>query len=462
MEIGIPPALQALCRGEAVLSAQGETLGAALSSLTAEHPRLVERILSGGRLAMDVDAFAGGRDLRLRGGLRAITAPDQEVQLRLREARLSASSTERYTRQIILPEVGIEGQARLRDARVVVIGAGGLGAPALTYLAAAGVGHLGIVDGDWVERTNLHRQPLHRDQDVGNGKAESAQRALLELNPEVEVSIHPVFLTAENALGILTGYDLIVNGSDNFPTRYLVNDAAAILALPWIDASILRFEGQVAVYLPGGGCYRCLFPSPPPPGSVPSCAEAGVIGALAGQVGSIQALEAVKLILGAGESLAGRLMVVDALLARSHSFPIARDPGCPVCGDHPTQRGLIDYEAFCGAPLPGGASTAASELAPEEAGRLLGSQVVQWLDVRPPAAGPRATIPGAIFVPLEEIAAGDLPLDPQREVLVFCDIGRRSQIAADLLTQRGFKARSLASGLVGWRAAGLPVQEAHD
>lgn len=459
VQIEIPAPLQPLC-GEQTVEVSGGTLGEALRALQAAHPALGARLLPGGRgLAPDVDAHLDGKELRLRGGLQAPLPDGARVSLQLRRARLQGPQADRYARQVVLPEVGPEGQERLAEAKVLVVGAGGLGAPVLTYLAAAGVGHIGIVDGDVVERSNLHRQPIHRDRDVGTNKAESARRFLLELRPEADVTVYPVYLTAENALGIFSGYDLIVNGSDNFPTRYLLSDAATLLARSWVDASILRFEGQVAVYLPGGGCYRCLFPSPPPAGSVPSCAEAGVIGALAGQIGSMQALEAAKLILGAGESLAGRLLVVDALMAQQRSFPILRDPQCPVCGDHPTQRTLVDYEALCGSPMPGAAVRRTASVEMEEARALLAQPHVQWLDVRPACAGPRETIPGARWMPLEELAGGELALDPAREVVAFCDIGRRSLLAVDILFQRGFAVRSVEGGLLAWRAAGLPLQE---
>ncbi len=459
MELTLAPELRPLAGGQRALGAAGTTLREALEGLRAAHGALLARIVMDGQIAQDVDILLGGRDLRLCGGLRAPLSPDASVDVRLLRPEAVFGGMERYIRQVILSEVGALGQLRLRRARVLVVGAGGLGAPVLSYLAAAGVGHLGIVDGDRVERSNLHRQPIYRDGDVGERKADVARRALLALNPDIEVDALPVYLTATNALGTLRGYDLVVNGSDNFPTRYLVSDAATLLGLPWIDGSILRFEGQAAVYLPGGGCYRCLFPTPPPPGSVPSCAEAGVIGALAGQVGAIQALEAVKLILGAGESLAGRLLVVDALFARQKSFPIRRDPLCPVCGDHPTQHELVDYEAFCGAPSPGGQVPMLAPITAQEAEVLLRTGCAQWLDVRPASALPRPTIPGAVQVPLEEVATGDLPFDQDREIVAFCDIGQRSRIAADLLGQRGYRARSLEGGIVSWHAAGLPLEE---
>lgn len=260
----------------------------------------------------------------------------------------------RYHRQMILPQVGPEGQARLRGASVVVVGAGGLGVPVLLYLAAAGVGRLGVVEMDQVELSNLHRQVLYTTMDVGRPKAEVAAERLKALNPHVEVEAFPVRLTSENALGILGRFDLIVDASDNFPTRYLVNDAAVLLDRPLVYGAIYQFDGQVAVFHHRTGkgemgpCYRCLFPKPPPPGSVPSCAEAGVFGVLPAVVGSLMATEALKILLGIGEALAGGLLLYDALLAHFRKITLRRNPACPVCGDHPTQTTLIDYEAFCG------------------------------------------------------------------------------------------------------------------
>ncbi len=253
----------------------------------------------------------------------------------------------RYSRHIILPEVGGKGQKRLLAARVAIVGAGGLGSPAALYLAAAGVGTLGIIDGDVVDLSNLQRQILHHVQDIGRPKTESARESIAAINPEVQVIPHPVRLSSENALSILADYDLVLNACDNFPTRYLVNDACVLLGKPLVDGSIFRFEGQVTVYRPGQGCYRCLFPAPPPPGSVPTCAQAGVLGAVAGLIGVIQATEVIKLILGIGRSLAGRLLLVDALAMNGREVQIRRDPACPVCGDSPTITHLIDYNEFC-------------------------------------------------------------------------------------------------------------------
>ena len=263
---------------------------------------------------------------------------------------LTPYQVQRYSRHIIMPQVGSAGQRKMLDAKVLVIGAGGLGSPVSIYLALAGVGTLGIVDFDTVDITNLQRQLLHHNADIGRRKVESATDTLKAYNPDVVVVPHEEPLTSENAMGIMTDYDVIVNGADNFPARYLVNDAAYLNNKPLVDGSILIFDGMASVFLPGEGCYRCLFPEPPPPGEVPSCAEAGVLGMLPGLVGSIQATETVKLIMGIGESLSGRLLLIDALDMDFRTVKLRRNPECPLCGDNPTVTELIDYEAFCGMP----------------------------------------------------------------------------------------------------------------
>ena len=263
---------------------------------------------------------------------------------------LTPYQVERYSRHIIMPQVGSKGQRKLLEAKVLVIGAGGLGSPVAIYLALAGVGTIGIVDFDTVDVTNLQRQILHQDKDVGRRKVESAKETLNAYNPDVTVITHEEPLTSDNAMEIIAGYDVVVNGADNFPARYLVNDAAYLSNKPLVDGSILIFDGQTTVFLPGKGCYRCLFPEPPPPGEVPSCAEAGVLGMLPGLVGSIQATETVKLIMGVGESLSGRLLLIDALDMDFTSVKVRRNVDCPLCGDNPTVTELIDYDAFCGVP----------------------------------------------------------------------------------------------------------------
>jgi molybdopterin/thiamine biosynthesis adenylyltransferase len=264
---------------------------------------------------------------------------------------LSVEQARRYARHIILSEVGPIGQRKLLAAKVLLIGAGGLGSPAALYLAAAGVGTLGVVDYDVVDLSNLHRQIIHGHANIGRPKVESVAQRLRDVNPDVRVVAHSEPIAASNALEIISPYDVVVNGSDNFPTRYLVNDACYLLGKPLVDGSLFRFEGQATVYLPGKGCYRCLFPAPPPPGAVPSCAEAGVLGAMCGVIGTIQAVETIKLLLGLGEPLVNRLLLFDSLGMEFREVNTRRDPNCPLCGDNPTIRELIDYEAFCGAPV---------------------------------------------------------------------------------------------------------------
>ncbi len=354
---------------------------------------------------------------------------------------LSEEHLERYSRQIILDEVGVEGQRKLLDARVLIVGAGGLGSPTAIYLAAAGVGTLGIVDGDRVDLTNLHRQPLHFTHDVGRPKTQSARRTLEDINPGITIETYQVPLTSENAMEILAGYDVVINGSDNFPTRYLVNDACVMLEKPLVDASILKWEGQATVFLPGQGCYRCLFPTPPPPGAVPSCAEGGIVGALAGHMGTRQAIEAVKIILGAGTTLAGRLLIFDALEGETRVVRYRRNPACPVCGDHPTVTALIDYDAFCGVPQRHAA--AAEETVPvvsvEEARTLLEHGEAQLVDVREPWEYEQARIPGALLIPMGQVPARLDEFDRGRTVIVQCATGVRSGQVVEQLTRDGWR-----------------------
>lgn len=365
---------------------------------------------------------------------------------------LSPAELVRYARHLTLTEVGVSGQDRLARARVLLVGAGGLGSPAALYLAAAGVGTLGVVDGDAVELSNLQRQVLHGTAAVGRAKTESARERLADLNPHVRVETHPVRLTSENALDILGRYDFALDGSDNFPTRYLVNDASVLLRKPYVYGSIFRFDGQVSVFAaPGGPCYRCLFAEPPPPDLVPNCAEAGVLGVLPGLIGSLQALEAIKLILGVGESLVGRLLLVEALKVRFRELSVQRDPACAVCGDAPTVTRLVDYEAYCGigsATEPGQAEVGASDLF----GRLAGSDGPLVVDVREPWEWEIAHIAGSRLVPLGELADRLRELDPRAEIVTVCHKGQRSLMAQQLLQGAGFQARSLTGGIDAWAA----------
>ncbi len=366
--------------------------------------------------------------------------------------RLHPLEFTRYGRHLVLPEVGLEGQARLRAARVLVVGAGGLGSPAALYLAAAGVGRLGLVDDDRVDLSNLQRQILYGTADVGRPKLEVARRRLADLNPHVTLDLHPLRLSAANAREVLAGYDVIVDGTDNFATRYLVNDACVLLGRPDVYGSIFRFEAQVAVFgAAGGPCYRCLYPEPPPPGAVPSCAEGGVLGVLPGLAGALQAAEAIKLILGRGEALVGRLLLVDALAMRFRELQVPRDRNCPLCGEAPTIRELRDLEPVCAAPPP----DPALEIEPEELARLLAAEVPPLLlDVRTHEEWAICRLPGARLVPLAELPGRLAELEPGREIVAYCHHGMRSALAASLLRERGFSgARTLSGGIDGWAAS---------
>ena len=355
----------------------------------------------------------------------------------------------RYSRHLILPEVGLEGQRRLKAGRVLLVGAGGLGSPAALYLAAAGVGTLGIVDFDTVDLTNLQRQVLHGTAAVGRPKLDSATARLHDLNPHVTVEPFPVRLTSANALDILRGFDVVVDGSDNFPTRYLVNDACVLLGKPLVYGSIFRFDGQVSVFdARQGPCYRCLYAEPPPPGLVPSCAEGGVLGVLPGIVGSLQALEALKLLTGAGQTLTGRLLLVDTLRMRFRELELRKDPGCAVCGPHATVRALIDYEAFCGV----GAPAVGPEITVQEYAALRATGAPHVLvDVREDYEWEVVSLPGALHIPLRALPERVREVDPRAEVVVRCHHGARSLAAVEFLRGAGYHgARSLAGGIDAW------------
>jgi sulfur-carrier protein adenylyltransferase/sulfurtransferase len=360
----------------------------------------------------------------------------------------------RYSRHLIMPEVGMEGQLKLKAAKVLCIGTGGLGAPLGQYLAAAGVGRIGLVDFDKVDATNLQRQILFSTSDVGRPKIEAAANRLRGLNPDIQIDTFETMLTSANALDIIRDYDIVVDGTDNFPTRYLVNDACVLLGKPNVYGSIFRFEGQASIFgYPGGPCYRCLYPEPPPPGLVPSCAEGGVLGVLPGIVGSIQATETLKLIIGKGEPLIGRLLLFDALAMRFRELKLRKNPECPVCGAHPTITKLIDYAEFCGvrgeeAPV---SQSTVPELTPRELkARLDRGDDLFILDVREPHEYQICNL-GGHLIPL-----GDLPqrlseLDSSREIVAHCRSGKRSAEASDFLRQAGFrKVLNLKGGILAW------------
>jgi sulfur-carrier protein adenylyltransferase/sulfurtransferase len=368
---------------------------------------------------------------------------------------LESDELVRYSRHIGLAEVGEDGQRRLKHASVLIVGAGGLGSPAALYLAAAGVGRIGIADFDVVDLSNLQRQVLHDTSGIGSRKTASARARLEGINPHVQVDTIDEELTASNALGIIGDYDVVVDGTDNFKTRYLTNDACVLLGRPNVYGSVLRFEGQASVFATADGpCYRCLFREPPPPGLVPSCAEAGVLGVLPGLIGTIQATEAIKLVLGAGDSLAGRLLLVDALRMQFRTIRLRRDPECPACGTRELQA-LIDYDAFCGTAGSDAAeprTTGLHELTPHElAERLRGGDLVELIDVREPYEWQIARIEGARLLPLGRLAAGLSTLPRDREVVVYCHHGSRSRAAGEFLVAQGFDTVwNLTGGIDRW------------
>jgi len=355
----IPTPFRKLAGNQTHVKTAGETVGEVLDTLGAQFPSLKHMIYDeNDEIPGHINVYVNNQEIHsLQGKETPVKDGDEMAVIPAiaggQVGALTPDQVERYSRHIIMPQVGSSGQRKLMEAKVLIIGAGGLGGPAALYLALAGVGTIGIVEFDTVDLSNLQRQVLHQNADVGKRKTESAKETLNAYNPDVNVVLHETPITSDNAMEIIPQYDIVVNGADNFTTRYLVNDAAYFAGKTLVDGSILLFDGQATVFVPSQGCYRCLFPAPPPPGMVPSCAEAGVLGALTGVMGSIQAIETIKQILGIGESLVSRLLIVDALGMEFRVVKLRRDPQCPLCGDNPTVTELIDYEGFCGAPFPG-------------------------------------------------------------------------------------------------------------
>ena len=370
--------------------------------------------------------------------------------------QLNNDEIRRYSRHLILPEVGLAGQKKICAASVLCIGAGGLGSPIAMYLAAAGIGKIGIVDFDTVDFSNLQRQIIHGTADVGRPKSESARDTINRINPNVEVVLHNTRITSENALEILAPYDIVVDGTDNFPTRYLTNDACVLLKKPNVYGSIFRFDGQASVFAPhlGGPCYRCLYPEPPPPGMVPSCAEGGVLGVLPGIVGTIQATEILKLALGKGSSLVGRLLLFSALDMKFREVKLRRDPACPMCGENPTIKELIDYNVFCGiAPEPATPQSNPDEVTVQEMKRALDNPKlgIHVIDVREPDEYHIAHIDGVPLLPLSLISQRFTELDPNTQIYIHCKSGVRSLKALYFLREQGFKyLKSVKGGISAW------------
>jgi sulfur-carrier protein adenylyltransferase/sulfurtransferase len=371
-------------------------------------------------------------------------------------ADLTVDEVRRYSRHLIIPEIGMTGQKRLKNAKVLCVGAGGLGSPALLYLAAAGVGTLGVIDFDVVDESNLQRQIIHGQSDIGRLKAESARDSIAEINPYVHVQVHTEALSTDNVLEIFSGYDLIVDGTDNFATRYMVNDACVLLGKPYVWGSIFRFDGQASVFWAEyGPCYRCLYPDPPPPGMVPSCAEGGVLGVLCGSIGSIQVTEAIKLLTGVGESLAGRLMIYDALEMSYRTVRVRKDPECAICGKNPTITGLIDYDAFCGAMSDDAAAAASGSTitATDLKDMLDRGDNIFLVDVREPNEYEIVSIPGATLIPKDQFLTGaaleKLPQD--KRIVLHCKSGVRSAEALAVVKNAGFAdAVHVGGGVLAW------------
>ena len=466
-KILIPTALRQFTQQQDAVEVTGATVGEALTALTAQYPDIKKNLFNEqGKLRSFVNVYVDDEDIRyldkdattlegtetisivpsIAGGSVGLAEPETVT--------LTNEEVARYSRHLILPEVGMQGQLKLKQAKVVLIGAGGLGAPLGLYLAAAGIGRIGIVDFDVVDASNLQRQVIHGTRDLGRKKLDSAADRMRDINPNVVIDKFDTGLSSENALEILRDYDVVIDGTDNFPTRYLVNDACVLLKKPNVYGSIFRFEGQATVFAyEDGPCYRCLYPEPPPPGLVPSCAEGGVLGILPGLIGVVQATEAVKVILGVGETLKNRLLLYDALSMRFRELRLRRDRNCPVCGDHPTVTKLIDYQEFCGVrPM-------ASQAAPTE-GVIDVVEVKQKLDrgddfvlidVREPHEYQIARIPGARLIPLGELPKHLNELNPDADIVAHCKTGGRSQKAVDLLKQNGFRhVRNMTGGITAW------------
>ena len=462
----IPTPLRPFAGKQEFVEVEGKTVGDALQRLVGQYGDLRRHLYNeDGRLRSFVNIYVNDEDIRhLDREQTALSAGDTISIVpsvaggsgaAVDAPELTREEVQRYSRHLIMPEVGVDGQRKLKAARVLCVGAGGLGAPASMYLAAAGVGTLGLVDFDAVDASNLHRQVIYDTTDVGKRKLEAARDRLTAMNPSVKVVMHELALTSKNALDVLKDYDVILDGTDNFQTRYLVNDACVLLGKPNAYGSIFRFDGQASVFaVKGGPCYRCLYPEPPPPGLVPSCAEGGVLGVLPGVIGVIQATEAIKLILGSGQPLIGRLLLYDALQMRFRALKLRRDPECPICGDHPTIHALIDYDQFCGV-VPAHAQPAASGV-PEVTVEQMKAKMDRGedfflLDVREPNEYQICRIEGAKLIPLGELGQRTGELDRDRETIVHCKMGGRSAKAVSLLQERGFtRVSNLKGGILAW------------
>ncbi len=480
-KILIPTPLRPYTDKQDAVDVAGATVGELLAGLTRKHAGLKGHLYNDqGKLRSFVNIYVNDEDIRylqkeqtpvkaddtvsiipsVAGGIDTTVLDPRNIPLTDSPGgelpQLTNDEIKRYSRHLIMPEVGVEGQRKLKASKVLCIGAGGLGSPVAMYLAAAGVGRLGLVDFDVVDFSNLQRQILHGTPDVGRSKLASAKDRLNALNPEIQIDTYETALSSENALKLFEPYDVIVDGTDNFPTRYLVNDACVLLGKPNAYGSIFRFEGQASVFATKDGpCYRCLYPEPPPPGLVPSCAEGGVLGVLPGIIGVIQATETIKLILGVGTPLIGRFLIFDALGMKFRELKLRKDPDCPVCGTHPTVTKLIDYDQFCGvtpaAPEPVTVNNATEITAVDLKKRLDRGERLTIVDVREPNEYQINRIEGSILMPLGDVPKRYHELDPDEELIMQCKSGQRSGRAADFLRSVGFKrVLNLKGGILDW------------
>jgi adenylyltransferase/sulfurtransferase len=469
-KILIPTPLRPFTGKQDAVEVDGATIGELLTNLTTKYEGLKPHLYNEqGKLRSFVNVYLNDEDIRyLEKEKTAVKAGDTISIIpsvaggaptgAVEAAALTNDEVQRYSRHLIMPEVGVEGQLKLKAGSVLCIGAGGLGSPAALYLAAAGVGRIGIVDFDVVDFSNLQRQVIHGTPDVGRSKLASAKDRLHALNPLIEIDTYETALSSKNALDLFKPYDIILDGTDNFPTRYLVNDACVLLGKPNTYGSIFRFEGQASVFATKNGpCYRCLYPEPPPPGLVPSCAEGGVLGVLPGVIGTIQATEAVKLIMGIGEPLIGRFLIYDALRMKFRELKLKKDPDCPVCGTHPTVTELIDYEQFCGIapaaePAMSAQDTNETEIDVKELKRKMDAKEDFYLlDVREPNEFKIGRIPGSTLIPLGEVPQRYQEIPKDKEIVVHCKMGGRSAKAAGFLRQQGFKSvKNLKGGILDW------------
>jgi len=466
--INIPTALRHFAAGQAGIEVEASTAGEALEQLTAKYAELRRHLYDeNNSLRSFVNIYVNDEDIRQQSGM--TTALHEGDTLMIIPAiaggapgesavelpSLTNEEVARYSRHLIMPEVGVEGQKRLKAASVLAIGTGGLGAPLGMYLAAAGVGRLGLVDFDVVDSSNLQRQIVHGTKDVGRRKVDSARERLTDINPLIEIETHDTKLTSENAMQLFKDYDIVVDGTDNFPTRYLVNDACVLSGKPNVYGSIFRFEGQASVFwAERGACYRCLYPEPPPPGLVPSCAEGGVLGVLPGIIGAIQANETIKIILGADDTLVNRLLLFDAWHMKFREFKLRKDPKCPVCGENATIKELIDYEQFCGiVPAQTTEESALKEItATELKQRLDRGDDLQVIDVREPNEYEIARLPGTKLIPLAQVVNRMDEIDASRETVVHCKGGVRSARAIEALQRAGYSGElvNLKGGITAW------------